>query len=168
MPESDPSSSAPPQRGFAMESLFKQTPLESRVHLNMNVLSSKGAPQVMNILEVLQEFIAHRKEIITRRTKFRIGKIEDRLEILQALKIAYLNIDEVIRIIREEDDPKKELISKFKINDTQAEAILNIRLRALRKLEEEQINAEHEDLMKEHAELTKILESSRQLWKVVL
>ena len=150
-----------------MESLFKQTPLESRVHLNMNVLSSKGAPQVMNILEVLQEFIAHRKEIITRRTKFRIGKIEDRLEILQALKIAYLNIDEVIRIIREEDDPKKELISKFKINDTQAEAILNIRLRALRKLEEEQINAEHEDLMKEHAELTKILESSRQLWKVV-
>ncbi|MEM6338417.1 MAG: DNA topoisomerase IV subunit A [Pseudomonadota bacterium] len=150
-----------------MESLFKQTPLESRVHLNMNVLSSKGAPQVMNILEVLQEFIAHRKEIITRRTKFRIGKIEDRLEILQALKIAYLNIDEVIRIIREEDDPKKELISKFKINDTQAEAILNIRLRALRKLEEEQINAEHEDLMKEHAELSKILESSRQLWKVV-
>ncbi len=150
-----------------MESLFKQTTLESRVHLNMNVLSSKGAPQVMNILEVLQEFIAHRKEIITRRTKFRIGKIEDRLEILQALKIAYLNIDEVIRIIREEDDPKKELISKFKINDTQAEAILNIRLRALRKLEEEQINAEHEDLMKEHAELTKILESSRQLWKVV-
>ena len=150
-----------------MESLFKQTPLESRVHLNMNVLSSKGAPQVMNILEVLQEFIAHRKEIITRRTKFRIGKIEDRLEILQALKIAYLNIDEVIRIIREEDDPKKELISKFKINDTQAEAILNIRLRALRKLEEEQINAEHEELMKEHAELTKILESSRQLWKVV-
>ena len=150
-----------------MESLFKQTPLESRVHLNMNVLSSKGAPQVMNILEVLQEFIAHRKEIITRRTKFRIGKIEDRLEILQALKIAYLNIDEVIRIIREEDDPKKELISKFKINDTQAEAILHIRLRALRKLEEEQINAEHEELMKEHAELTKILESSRQLWKVV-
>ncbi len=150
-----------------MESLFKQTPLESRVHLNMNVLSSKGAPQVMNILEVLQEFIAHRKEIITRRTKFRIGKIEDRLEILQALKIAYLNIDEVIRIIREEDDPKKELIAKFKINDVQAEAILNIRLRALRKLEEAQIDAEHEDLMKEHAELSKILESSRQLWKVV-
>ncbi len=150
-----------------MESLFKQTPLESRVYLNMNVLSSKGAPQVMNIVEVLQEFISHRQEIITRRTKFRIDKIEDRLEILQALKIAYLNIDEVIRIIREEDEPKRELIAKFKINDVQAEAILNIRLRALRKLEEEQINAEHEELMKEHEQLSKILDSSQQLWKVV-
>lgn len=150
-----------------MESLFKQTPLESRVYLNMNVLSSKGAPQVMNIVEVLQEFIFHRQEIVTRRTKFRIGKIEDRLEILQALKIAYLNIDEVIRIIREEDEPKRELIAKFKINDVQAEAILNIRLRALRKLEEEQINAEHEELMKEHQQLSKILDSSQQLWKVV-
>ncbi|MDP5110790.1 MAG: DNA topoisomerase IV subunit A [Rickettsiaceae bacterium] len=150
-----------------MESLFKQTPLESRVYLNMNVLSSKGAPQVMNIVEVLQEFISHRQEIVTRRTKFRIGKIEDRLEILQALKIAYLNIDEVIRIIREEDEPKRELIAKFKINDVQAEAILNIRLRALRKLEEEQINAEHEELMKEHQQLSKILDSSQQLWKVV-
>lgn len=150
-----------------MESLFKQTALESRVHLNMNVLGSNHAPRVMNIIEVLQEFIAHRKEIITRRTKFRVGKIEDRIEILHALKIAYLNIDEVIRIIREEDDPKKELITKFKITDIQAEAILNIRLRALRKLEEEQINAEHEELMKEHAELSKILDSSKQLWKVV-
>ena len=150
-----------------MESLFKQTPLESRVYLNMNVLSSKGAPQVMNIVEVLQEFVSHRREIVTRRTKFRIGKIENRLEILQALKIAYLNIDEVIRIIREEDDPKKELITKFKINDIQAEAILNIRLRALRKLEEEQINAEHEELMKEHEQLSKILSSPQQLWKVV-
>lgn len=150
-----------------MESLFKQTPLESRVYLNMNVLSSKGVPQVMNIVEVLQEFISHRREIITRRTKFRIGKIEDRLEILQALKIAYLNIDEVIRIIREEDEPKRELIAKFKINDVQAEAILNIRLRALRKLEEEQINAEHEELIKEHEQLSKILDSSQQLWKVV-
>ena len=150
-----------------MESLFKQTPLESRVYLNMNVLSSKGVPQVMNIVEVLKEFISHRREIITRRTKFRIGKIEDRLEILQALKIAYLNIDEVIRIIREEDEPKRELIARFKINDVQAEAILNIKLRALRKLEEEQINAEHEELLKEHEQLSKILDSSHQLWKVV-
>ncbi|MDA9163694.1 DNA topoisomerase IV subunit A [Rickettsiaceae bacterium] len=150
-----------------MESLFKLTGLESRVHLNMNVLSSSGAPKVMSILEVLQEFIAHRREIVTRRTKYRIGKIDDRLEILQALKVAYLNIDEVIRIIREEDDPKKEMIAAFKINDTQAEAILNIRLRLLRKLEEEQINAENDELVKEHAELSKILNSSKQLWKVV-
>lgn len=152
---------------MVMESLFRQTPLESRVHLNMNVLGANGAPKVMNILEVLQEFIQHRREIITRRTKFRIGKIEDRLEILQALKIAYLNIDEVIRIIREEDEPKKELMNKFKINDVQAEAILNLKLRFLRRLEEEQINAEHEELKKEHEELSKILNSSKQLWKVV-
>jgi topoisomerase-4 subunit A len=150
-----------------MESLFKQTALESRVHLNMNVLGSNNAPRVMNILEVLTEFLSHRREIITRRTKFRIGKIEDRLEILEALKIAFLNIDEVIRIVREEDNPKQELITQFKINDIQAEAILNIRLRALRKLEEEQIRAEHDELTKEHAELSKILDSAKQLWKVV-
>ncbi len=150
-----------------MESLFKLTSLESRVHLNMNVLSSSKVPKVMNILEVLQEFIAHRQEVILRRTRYQINKIDNRLEILHALKIAYLNIDEVIRIIREEDHPKQEMISKFKINDTQAEAILNIKLRALRKLEEEQINAEHAELTKEHAELSKILDSPKKLWQVV-
>ena len=150
-----------------MESLFKLTGLESRVHLNINVLSSRKVPRVMNILEVLQEFIAHRQEVITRRTKYQLNKIDNRLEILHALKIAYLNIDEVIRIIREEDHPKQELITKFRINDVQAEAILNIKLRTLRKLEEEQINAEHDKLIKEHAELSKILNSSKQLWKVV-
>jgi len=150
-----------------MESLFKLTGLESRVHLNMNVLSSSKVPKVMNILEVLQEFIAHRQEVILRKTRYQINKIDNRLEILHALKIAYLNIDEVIRIIREEDHPKQEMISKFKINDTQAEAILNIKLRALRKLEEEQINAEHAELTKEHAELSKILDSPKKLWQVV-
>ncbi|MDG1437304.1 MAG: DNA topoisomerase IV subunit A [Rickettsiaceae bacterium] len=150
-----------------MESLFKLTALESRVQLNMNVLSSSKVPRVMNILEVLQEFIAHRQNIILRKTKYQINKIDARLEILHALKVAYLNIDEVIRIIREEDHPKQEMISKFKINDIQAEAILNIKLRALRKLEEEQINAEHDELVKQHLNLSKILNSSSQLWKVV-
>lgn len=150
-----------------MESLFKLTALESRISLNMNVLGSNNAPKVMNILEVLQEFILHRQNIITRRTKYQIGKIDDRLEILEALRIAYLNIDEVIRIIREEDSPKQVMIAKFKINDTQAEAILNIRLRALRKLEEEQINSEHDELVKEHEQLSKILNSSAHLWNVV-
>jgi topoisomerase IV subunit A len=149
-----------------MESLFKQTPLESRINLNMNVIGSNNLPRVMSILEVLQEFISHRKEIITRRTNFRIDRIEDRLEILQALKVAYLNIDEVIRIIREEDNPKKEIIAKFKITDIQAEAILNIKLRTLRKLEEEQINAEYEELTQEHSDLKKILNDEKQLWKV--
>jgi len=150
-----------------MESLFKLTNLESRVHLNMNVLSSNGIPKVMNILEVLQEFIAHRQKIILRKTNYQIRKIDDRLEILHALKIAYLNIDEVIRIIREEDHPKQEMITKFKINDVQAEAILNIKLRALRKLEEEQINAEYQELTKQHTQLSKILHDPKQLWKVV-
>lgn len=150
-----------------MESLFKLTALESRVYLNMNVLSSRNVPKVMNILEVLQEFIAHRQNVVLRRTKYQLNKIDDRLEILHALKIAYLNIDEVIRIIREEDHPKQELITKFKINDVQAEAILNIKLRALRKLEEEQINAEHANLTLEHAELSKILDDSKELWKIV-
>lgn len=150
-----------------MESLFKLTNLESRVHLNMNVLSSNGIPKVMNILEVLQEFIAHRQKIILRKTNYQIRKIDDRLEILHALKIAYLNIDEVIRIIREEDYPKQEMITKFKINDVQAEAILNIKLRALRKLEEEQINAEYQELTKQHAQLSKILHDPKQLWKIV-
>ena len=150
-----------------MESLFKLTNLESRVHLNMNVLSSNGIPKVMNILEVLKEFIAHRQKIILRKTNYQIRKIDDRLEILHALKIAYLNIDEVIRIIREEDYPKQEMITKFKINDVQAEAILNIKLRALRKLEEKQINAEYQELTKQHAQLSKILHDPKQLWKIV-
>lgn len=152
---------------IVMESLFRLTDMESRVQLNMNVLSSSKAPRVMNILEVLQEFISHRQVIITRKTKYQIGKIDDRLEILAALKVAYLNIDEVIRIIREEDDPKQEMIDKFKINDTQAEAILNIKLRSLRKLEEFQINDEHNALVKSRAELVSILDNPKQLWKVV-
>ena len=150
-----------------MESLFKLTELESRIYLNLNVLSSRGVPKVMSILEVLNEFLAFRCQIITRKTNYQIARIDERLEILHALKIAYLNIDEVIRIIREEDHPKQELIAKFAINDTQAESILNIKLRALRKLEEEQINAEHDALKKEHLKLSQILANPKQLWKVI-
>jgi len=152
---------------IVMESLFRQTALESRINLNMNVISSNNAPRVMNIIEVLREFLAHRKVIVTRRSSFEINKIENRLEILAALKVAYLNIDEVIRIIREEDNPKQEMIDKFKISDIQAEAILNIKLRSLRKLEEEQINAEHNDLTKKHAEYTEILDNPKKLWLLI-
>ena len=152
---------------IVMESLFRQTALESRVNLNMNVIASNNAPRVMNILEVLQEFLTHRKVVVTRRSKFEINKIENRLEILAALKVAYLNIDEVIRIIREEDNPKQEMIDKFKISDIQAEAILNIKLRSLRKLEEEQINAEHDELTKRHAEYSLILDNPKKLWLLI-
>lgn len=150
-----------------MESLFRQTALESRINFNMNVIGSDNIPRVMNILEVLKEFLAYRQLLITRRTKFDITKIEERLEILAALKIAYLNIDEVIRIIREEDDPKMVMINKFKISNIQAEAILNIKLRSLRKLEEMEINAEHLELSQKLAELNEILENPKLLWKLI-
>ena len=152
---------------IVMESLFRQTALESRIYLNMNVIASDNAPRVMNILEVLQEFLTHRKVVVTRRSQFEINKIENRLEILAALKVAYLSIDEVIRIIREEDNPKQEMIDKFKISDIQAEAILNIKLRSLRKLEEEQINAEHDELTKRHAEYNQILNNPKKLWLLI-
>jgi topoisomerase-4 subunit A len=152
---------------IVMESLFRQTALESRIQLNMNVIASNNAPRVMNLLEVLQEFLSYRQIIVTRRTKFEIKRIEDRLEILAALKVAYLNIDEVIRIIREEDNPKQEMMFKFQITDTQAEAILNIKLRSLRKLEEEQINSEHDELKKKHEEYCQILDNPKKLWQLI-
>lgn len=152
---------------IVMESLFKLTVLESRVQLNMNVLGASGSPKVMSLAEVLKEFLAHRQSVVTRRTKFHIGKIEARLEILAALKVAYLNLDEVIRIIREEDHPKQIMMAKFAINDVQAEAILNMKLRSLRKLEEHQINQESDELESKLNELQKILSSDKELWKQV-
>jgi topoisomerase-4 subunit A len=150
-----------------MESLFKLTDLESRVQLNMNVLASDSMPKVMSILDVLKEFLAHRKQVILRRSRYQIDKIKARLEVLEALKIAFLNIDEVIRIIREEDEPKTHLINAFGINDNQAEAILNIRLRSLRKLEEQEIAAEHKQLNQELLQLEKIISEDKVLWNVV-
>lgn len=150
-----------------MESLFKLSSLESRVQLNMNVLGADNIPKVMSLLEVLKEFLAHRQNIITKRSKYLISKIVARLEILEGLKIAYLNLDEIIRIVREEDEPKAELIKRFGLTENQAEAILNTRLRSLRKLEEEQIITEYEELKKKHKELLEIIENPKQLWKVV-
>ncbi|MCP5369700.1 MAG: DNA topoisomerase IV subunit A [Rickettsiaceae bacterium] len=152
---------------MVMESLFKLTELESRINLNMNVLSSAGIPKVMNILEVLQEFLSHRHVIVTRRSKFWVNKINERLEILEALQIVYLNIDEVIRIIREEDDAKLALMNCFQITESQAEAILNIKLRTLRKLEEEQISNEYKELQNKLQNLEGILKNPKQLWSVI-
>ncbi len=140
-----------------MEQLFRQTELENRLSLNLNVLDAKGVPRVMNLKDVLQAFIEHRMEVLIRRTHFRLGKIEDRLEVLEAYRIAYLNLDEVIRIIREEDDPKAELMATFKLNERQAEAILNMRLRNLRKLEEMAIVKEQKELRAERKELKALL-----------
>ncbi len=140
-----------------MEQLFRQTDLETRLSLNLNVLDARGVPRVMNLKEVLAAFIEHRMEVLVRRTSYRLGKIEDRLEVLEAYRIAYLNLDEVIRIIREEDDPKAELMAAFELNERQAEAILNMRLRNLRKLEEMAIVKEQKGLRAERKELKALL-----------
>ncbi len=129
-----------------MESLFKLTELETRFPLNMNVLSNGKVPNVLSLRDVLKEWLEHRKDVLIRRSRHRLSEIERRLEILGGMLIAYLNIDEVIRIIREEDEPKQEMIRRFELTDVQAEAILNMRLRSLRKLEEFEIRKEFEGL----------------------
>lgn len=146
-----------------MESLFRTCDLETRFSMNMNVLH-KGAPQVMGLRDVLQAYLDHRREVVVRRAEFRLDKIEKRLHILEGFLKAYLNIDEVIRIIRTEDEPKPVLMKRFKISDIQAEAILNLRLRALRKLEEMEIQGEHTNLTEERDELVKLLGSERRQW----
>ncbi len=129
--------------------LFKQSDLEIRFAMNLNVLNAKGVPGVMGLRDLLLEWLDHRKEVLVRKSRFRLDKIEARLEILDGYLIAYLNLDEVIRIIREEDEPKTHLMKTFDLSDVQAEAILNMRLRALRKLEEQTIRTEHKELVAE-------------------
>ena len=147
-----------------MESLFRNSELEGRIPLNMNVLSGGKVPKVMSLKDALREWLDHRKDVLVRRSNFRLAEIARRLEILGGYLIAYLNLDEVIRIIRREDEPKPILMQKFKLSDIQAEAILNMRLRALRKLEELQIRSEHEGLTKEQAGLVKLLKSEDEQW----
>ena len=150
-----------------MESMFKLTELESRFPLNLNVLSGGRVPKVMALNEVLLEWLDHRKDVLIRRSKFRLAAIERRLEILGGLLIAYLNLDEVIRIIREEDEPKPVLMARFTLTDNQAEAILNMRLRSLRKLEEFEIRTEFDNLTKEKANIEALLASPDKQWQTV-
>ena len=150
-----------------MESLFKLSELEIRFGLNMNVLSRGQIPNVLSLRDVLQQWLEHRIEVLTRRSEFRLKKIEHRLEVLDGYLIAFLNIDEVIRIIRFEDEPKQQLMSTFSLTDVQAEAILNLRLRALSKLEEIEIKAEHERLSEEKRQLLKLLKSDNLKWSKI-
>ncbi|QDZ00948.1 DNA topoisomerase IV subunit A [Nitratireductor mangrovi] len=150
-----------------MESLFKLTELESRIGLNMNVLSRGRVPNVLSLKGVLQEWLEHRKEVLVRRSRHRLAEIERRLEILAGYLIAYLNIDEVIRIIREEDEPKKVMMVRWDLTDAQAEAILNMRLRALRKLEEIEIRKEHGELSEEKKQIEGLLASEAKQWQTV-
>ena len=153
--------------GMMMESLFKITDLESTTSLNMNVLDATRTPRVMDLREVLQSFLDHRREVLQRRSQFRLSKIEDRMEILEGLRIAYLNIDEVIRIVRFEDHPKDELIKAFKLTDRQAEAILNMRLRALSKLREIEIQTEYDELAGKKKDILSLLKSEKKQWAAI-
>ncbi len=153
--------------GVLMEQLFRQTDFESRVGLNMNVLDAANTPRVMNLREVLVAFLDHRHEVLVRRSEFRLEKIGRRLEILGGLLVAFLNLDEVIRIIREEDEPKAELMRTFELADVQAEAILNMRLRQLRKLEEMEIRKEHKALTAEQADIEALLADETRRWRVI-
>jgi topoisomerase-4 subunit A len=150
-----------------MESLFRSTDLETRFPLNLNVLDGGKLPKVMNLREVLQAYLDHRHEVLERKSKYRQGKIEHRLEVLDGYLIAYLNLDELIEIIRREDEPKPAMIKRFRLTDVQAEAILNMRLRSLRKLEEMELRGEHKELSKELAELKTLLGDETLRWQAI-
>ncbi|MGE0829119.1 MAG: DNA topoisomerase IV subunit A [Hyphomonadaceae bacterium] len=150
-----------------MESLFKLTDLETRISLNMNVLDAQQVPRVMGLKEALQCFLDHRRDVLKRRSEFRLKKIAARLDVLAGLLIVYLNLDEVIRIIRNEDEPKPVLIKRFTLNDVQAEAILNTRLRQLRKLEEMEIRREDAALREEQKGLEALLNDTRKQWRKI-
>jgi topoisomerase-4 subunit A len=148
-----------------METLFRFTQLESRFPLNMNVLTADRVPQVLGLRAVLQAWLDHRHEVLIRVSRHRQAAIERRLEILDGYLAVFLNLDEVIRIIREEDEPKPALMKRFELTDLQAESILNMRLRSLRRLEEMEIRKEHKALTKELKDLQSLLSNDRQRWK---
>jgi topoisomerase-4 subunit A len=150
-----------------MESLFRNTELETRFALNMNVLDANNTPRVMDLKEVLQAFLDHRHVVLKRRAEHRLGQIDRRLEILAALLVAYLNIDAVIKLIRNEDEPKPLMMKKWGLTEVQAEAILNMRLRSLRKLEEIEIRKENDALTKEKKELQSLMKSDDRRWAAI-
>src|SRR4051812_22433990 len=150
-----------------MESLFRLTELESRIPMNVNVLAGGKVPKVLGLAECLWEWLNHRREVLLRRSRHRLAAIDRRLEILGGLLIVYLDLDKVIKIIREEDEPKQELMRFFKLTEVQANAILDTRLRSLRKLEEMELKREQTELSGEKADIEGLLESEKIQWKTV-
>ncbi|MEC8110868.1 MAG: DNA topoisomerase IV subunit A [Pseudomonadota bacterium] len=148
-----------------MESLFKLTDLETRVPLNLNVLDSDGRPGVMSLREALNAWLAHRREVLVRRSNFRLGKIASRLEVLEGYLVVYLNLDEVIAIIREAENPRARLMERFELTETQANAILDMRLRSLRRLEEMALKTEREQLIAEQEELSALVGDESLQWQ---
>ena len=147
-----------------MESLFRLTDLETRVPLNLNVLDGNGRPGVMTLREALNAWLAHRRIVLLRRSQFRLGKIAARLEVLEGYLVVFLNLDEVIAIIREADHPRDELMTRFDLSELQANAILDMRLRALRRLEEMALKAERDSLIVEQEELTSLVGDETLQW----
>lgn len=150
-----------------MESIFKLTDFEVKIPLNLNVLSMGKVPNVLSLSETLQQWLDHRKDVLIRRSQNRLNEIARRLEILSGYLIAYINLDEVIRIIREEDEPKKSLMTSFGLTDNQAEAILNMRLRSLRRLEEVEIRREFDNLTAEETRLKELLGADAKQWQTI-
>jgi topoisomerase-4 subunit A len=150
-----------------MESLFRTTDLEVRIQLNMNVLDKRHVPSVMSLRQVLQAFLDHRHNVLIRRSEYRLSKIDYRLEVLAGFLIVYLNLDEIIRIIRDEEDPKAVMIAKWQLTENQVEAILNMRLRSLRRLEEMEIRREHDALSAEKAKLQGLLIHEDERWMMI-
>ncbi|WP_135470251.1 DNA topoisomerase IV subunit A [Crenalkalicoccus roseus] len=153
--------------GVLMETLFRATALESRFSLNMNVLDADRTPRVMGLREVLRAWLDHRHAVLVRRTEHRLAAIARRLEILDGYLIVYLNLDEVIRIVREEDRPKEALMAAFSLTEVQANAILDMRLRALRRLEEMEIRKEHKKLSAEQKSLQALMKSEARRWEAI-
>jgi topoisomerase IV subunit A len=150
-----------------MESLFRSTELENRIPLNLNVLTSGQVPRVLGLAEALREWLDHRRVVLQRRSRYRLGVIDKRLEILAGLLIIYLDLDRVIKIIRETDEPKTELMRAFKLSEVQANAILDTRLRQLRKLEEMELKREQKELKAEKGEIEALLASTDKQWRTV-
>ncbi len=150
-----------------MESLFRLTELESRFPVNMNVLVDGVVPRVVSLAEALKQWLDHRREVLLRRSRFRLGEIEHRLEVVAGMLIVFLHLDEVIRIIREEDEPKDALKLRFSLSDVQANYILDTRLRSLRRLEEMQLRKEHDALTAEKSEIESLLSDESQQWKTI-
>ncbi len=150
-----------------MEQLFRLTELDIRVPLNLNVIDPAGVPRVMNLKEALQAFLDHRREVLQRRSRHRLAAVGHRIEVLQGFVVVYVNLDEVIRIIRESDDPKAEMIARWDLSEVQVEAILNMRLRTLRRLEEIAIQKELKALADEAAGLDTLLASERRQWRAL-
>ena len=150
-----------------METLFRATQFETRFSLNMNVLDADRTPRVMGLKEALRSWLDHRHVVLVRRTEHRLAAIARRLEILDGYLIVYLNLDEVIRIVREEDEPKQALMATFGLTDIQADAVLNMRLRSLRKLEEMEIRREHKKLTAEQKKLQGLLKSEAKRWDTI-